>query len=255
MLHHVRQRLSARSAALLLTLEGGLPRLMAGWAVLIAAACGLRVMTSPLSGAPASTTLLAYLLLAGAPIVSMVLALRWFEDGGRLGHPKRFIDRRGYRAIGLAAASRHRLYGPGGIMVSLLIGLLLSVVLRAAEYVAALPALSGRVPEWLATLQLVMTLDVVIFSSLYAIAFVAALRKVPLFPRLLAAIWAADLAMQLGIAEAVAGQPGLPVHVAAALHRLLDGNVMKVLMSIALWMPYLLLSKRVNLTYRHRLPR
>lgn len=255
MLNAVRQRLNARSAALLLRLEGGLPRLMAGWLVLIAAACGLRVMISPLTGAPAPTTLVAYLLLAVAPIGSMLLALRWFADGERLGYPKRFIDRRGYHAIGLVAASRHRLYGPGGIMVSLLVGLLASVGLRAAEYFAALPALSGRVPEWLSILQLVMTLDVVIFSSLYAIAFVAALKKVPLFPRLLALIWAADLAMQLGIAQAVAGQADLPANVAIALNRLLDGNVMKVLVSIALWLPYLLLSKRVNLTYRHRLPR
>lgn len=255
MLNAVRQRMTARSAALLLTLEGGLPRLMGGWVVLIAAACGLRVMTSPLSGAPASSTLLAYLLLAAAPIASMLLALRWFADGEQLGQPKRFIDRRGYRAIGLAAARRHKLYGPGGIMVSLLVGLLASPALRAMEYFAAMPALSGRVPQWLAMLQTVLTLDVVIFSGLYAIAFVAALKKVPLFPRLLAAIWAADLAMQLGIAQVVARQPDLPGPVADALHHLLDGNVKKVLISIALWLPYLLLSKRVNLTYRHRLPR
>jgi hypothetical protein len=47
-----------------------------------------------------------------------------------------------------------------------------------------------------------------LFGSLYTIAFVAALRKVPLFPRLLAAIW----------------------------------------------LPYLLLSRRVNVTYRSRIP-
>ena len=97
-----------------------------------------------------------------------------------------------------------------------------------------------------------MTLDVVLLSSLYTIAFVAALCRVPLFPRLLAAIWLIDIAMQLGIAQAVAGTPGLPGPVAEALQALLAGNVTKVMISICLWLPYLLLSKRVNVTFRHR---
>jgi hypothetical protein len=42
--------------------------------------------------------------------------------------------------------------------------------------------------------------------------------------------------------------------VAEALHALLEGNVKKVLISMALWLPYLLLSTRVNVTYRHRVP-
>jgi hypothetical protein len=73
-----------------------------------------------------------------------------------------------------------------------------------------------------------------------------------LFPRLLAAIWLIDLAMQLGIAGAVASTEGLPPTVASALHTLLDGNVKKVMISVVLWLPYLLMSKRVNVTFRHR---
>jgi len=61
-----------------------------------------------------------------------------------------------------------------------------------------------------------------------------------------------DITMQLGIARAVGGTNGLPAPVADALHTLLDGNVKKVLISVCLWMPYLLLSKRVNVTFRHR---
>jgi len=56
----------------------------------------------------------------------------------------------------------------------------------------------------------------------------------------------------MGIARAVAGTEGLPGPVADALHTLLDGNVKKVLISVCLWLPYLLLSKRVNVTFRHR---
>ena len=97
-----------------------------------------------------------------------------------------------------------------------------------------------------------MTLDVVLLTSLYTIAFVAALRRVPLFPRLLAGIWLVDLAMQLIIAQAVASTPGLPAQVGQALHPLLEGNVKKVLISVGLWLPYLLLSRRVNVTYRSR---
>jgi len=109
-----------------------------------------------------------------------------------------------------------------------------------------------KVPAALTTLRFVMTLDVVLLSSLYTIAFVAALRRVPLFPRLLVAIWAIDIVMQLGIATAVAGTQGLPPTVADALRTLLDGNVKKVLISVCLWLPYLLMSRRVNVTFRHR---
>jgi len=48
--------------------------------------------------------------------------------------------------------------------------------------------------------------------------------------------------------------PDLPRGVAAGLGAVLDGNIKKVLISAALWAPYLLLSRRVNLTYRSRAP-
>jgi hypothetical protein len=115
------------------------------------------------------------------------------------------------------------------------------------------PAISGHMPSWVTTFNLMMTLDVVLLSSLYTIAFVAALRRVPLFPRLLVGIWIIDLVMQLGIAVAVAGTEGLPPRVAGALQMLLEGNVKKVLISVGLWLPYLILSKRVNVTFRHRI--
>ncbi|QNP43076.1 hypothetical protein H9L15_14105 [Sphingomonas daechungensis] len=55
-------------------------------------------------------------------------------------------------------------------------------------------------------------------------------------------------------AELVARTAGLPTEVANPLQSLLDGNVKKVLISIGLWLPYLLLSRRVNVTYRSRIP-
>ena len=97
-----------------------------------------------------------------------------------------------------------------------------------------------------------MLADVVILSSLYMFAFAMALRLVPLFPRFLVMVWGVDLLAQLSIAHLVAGINEVPRGVDAALLDMLTGNVKKVLISAAIWLPYLLLSDRVNLTYRHR---
>ena len=145
-------------------------------------------------------------------------------------------------------------YGAAGLMASLLLGMLLNVPVRMLEFLAAIPALGDSAPEWLRLLFGLMLIDVVVFSSLYVIACVAALRHVPLFPRMLAAIWGLDLLMQVGIARVADGIIQFPPPVAHALADLLDGNLKKVLISAAIWCPYLLLSRRVNLTYRCRVP-
>jgi hypothetical protein len=249
----IQQRLRAKSTGALLLIESRLTRIMTIWFLAAILACGVRIAVSPIHAAPDLSTFLPYVLLVSAPLASMGLALIWFNDGDRLPQPSTRLAVFGrWRNVDRAEAQRHPLYGSSGIMVSLLVGMLLNVPVRALEYLAAMPALSGPVPHWLSTLHIAMTLDVVLLTSLYTIAFVAALRRVPLFPRLLVAIWAVDIAMQLGIASAVAGTEGLPPTVADALHTLLDGNVKKVLISACLWLPYLLMSKRVNLTFRHR---
>jgi len=256
MIDALKQRLHAKSAAILLSLEQRLDRILFAWLALAGLASALRIATGPTSAqVPDFATVAPYLLLVFAPVVSIALALRWFADGESLPQPAIRLARLGsWRTVPASEARRHKLYGTTGIMASLLVGMLLNIPFRAAEYLAAIPALAGPVPAWLVTLHTLMTVDVVLLSSLYAIAFVAALRRVPLFPRLLAAIWLVDLAMQLVIAQLVAGAPGLPPAVGASLHALLDGNVKKVLISIALWLPYLLLSARVNVTFRHRIP-
>jgi len=256
MIDALKQRLHAKSAALLVTLETRLDRIMLGWLALAGLASALRIAFSPIpAGVPDLAVMAPYLLLVFAPIASMALALRWFAKGEDMEQPATRLALFGsWRRIDAGKAKRHALYGTTGIMVSLLVGMLLNVPVRAAEYLAAMPALSGQVPAWLETLHLLMTADVVLLSSLYVIAFVAALRRVPLFPRLLVAIWMVDLTMQMLTAQIVAGTPGLPLVVADSLHSLLEGNVKKVLISVGLWLPYLLLSRRVNVTYRHRVP-
>lgn len=249
-------RLHHRSIAILDALEAGLPRIMTIWFVSALIASSVRIAVSPLHAPWDAAIVVPYLLLVTAPLVSMAFALHWFSDGDRLPQPRARLAVVGrWKNVSRDEATRHPLYGTSGIMVSLLIGMLLNVPVRALEYLAAMPALGGPMPAWAATLHLVMTLDVVLLTSLYTVAFVAALRRVPLFPRLLVAVWAIDIAMQLGIAGAAGGAGDLPPRVAAALQTLLEGNVKKVLISIALWLPYLLLSKRVNVTYRHRVER
>lgn len=254
MIAALRIELAGRADAVLRILETRLDRLIQAWLLVAGLACAARIAISPVA-VPDVRTLAPYLLLLLAPFASIVLALRWFGDGERAEPPSPRLALPGrWRPVRRAVARRHPLYGANGIMVSLLVGILLNIPVRATEYLVAMPALGGPLPGWLAMLHLLLTFDVVLFGSLYAIAFVAALRLSPVFPRLLAAIWAADLVMQWTIAKLVGAAPDLPVAVAGALHGLLEGNVMKVLISMALWLPYLILSRRVNLTYRGRLP-
>ena len=249
----ISQRLNAKAAAVRAQLESRLGQIMLAWLFIAGLACAARVALSPLREPLGVEIIVPYLLLICSPVALISLALRWFADGDLQPQPRFRLSNLGnWRTIDREHARRHHLYGAGGVMVSLLVGMLVNIPFRATEYLGAMPAISGNVPPWLYILHMMMTLDAVLMTSLYAIAFVAALRHVPLFPRLLVTIWGLDLAMQLITAEFVARTPGLPPAVAGALHNLLDGNVKKVLISVALWLPYLLLSRRVNVTYRSR---
>lgn len=246
-------RLRAQAAAVRLQLENQLNRIIICWLFLAGLACAARIAFSPLNEPLRLGIVLPYILLVCAPVASLLLALRWFADGDLQSQPRYRLARVGkWRVVERSEARGHRLYGVGGILVSLVVGMLFNVPVRALEYLGATPPVSGQIPAWLSILHTMMTLDVVLMTSLYSIAFVAALRHVPLFPRLLVAIWGLDLAVQLVTAEFVASTPGLPAAVGSALQGLLEGNVKKVLISMALWLPYLLLSRRVNVTYRSR---
>ncbi|WP_265569663.1 DUF2569 family protein [Sphingomicrobium nitratireducens] len=253
MIQTVTLTLQGRAAHLLSRLEVGLPRIMTVWLLLAMSACSLRVGLGVAGkGATGLTTAFPYILVTIAPLVSMGFALKWFAQGEEMQGPKTRLARYGHwRDVSLEEARAHPLFGAGGLMVSLLIGMLLNVPVRMMEYLVAIPAIAVDVPTWLSTLHLMATLDVVLLCSLYSIAFVAALKRAPIFPRLLVSIWIVDIAMQLVIAKMVAAQ-GLPASVAEPLHTLLDGNGKKVLISAAIWAPYLILSRRVNVTYRRR---
>jgi hypothetical protein len=131
--------------------------------------------------------------------------------------------------------------------------MLLNVPLRSGEFLMAVPAMNSNAPLWGQMILATMTFDVVVMNFLYVFAFVMALRNVPWFPRLLLLVWGIDICSQLAIAQLVGGMSNLPTEVGAAMGSLLEGNIKKVMISATLWLPYLILSERVNLTYRSRL--
>jgi hypothetical protein len=255
MFERLSHKMHARSAALLVSLDNRLDRILQLWLLTAGLIATARLSFTPHTVPIASlSTFASYMLLIVAPFASTLLALRWFADADRQPQPTTRLAIIGrWRKVDRAQARRHDLYGTSGIMVSLLVGMMLNVPVRVLEYLAAMPPLPAVAPGWLSALHFAMTFDAVVFSSLYMIAFVAALRRAPLFPRLLLAIWLGDLAMQLVTAQIVTGTGVVPPAVANALEHILTNNAKKVLISMALWLPYLLLSARVNVTYRHRI--
>ena len=107
-----------------------------------------------------------YLLLVSAPFASTLLALHWFRNGENQPQPEMRLAWVGrWRSVSSAEAKRHPLYGTSGIMVSLLVGMMLNVPVRALEYFAAMPPIGERAPRWLSALHFAMTFDVVLFTA------------------------------------------------------------------------------------------
>lgn len=257
MVRVVKDHLYRKSVALVLSMQINLERIVMIWIMLAAFACGLRLAfpATPYAVVPwiSATGLLPYLLVVGLPVGSLLLGLRLFPAGRLHAQPAFRLAQFGrWRKVDCLKAREMSQFGLFGVMASLLLGIALNVPVRTLEFVSSLPALGSFAPSWFISLYSVMLADVVILSCLYMFAFAMALRLAPLFPRFLVMVWGVDLLAQLSIAHMVAGIHGVPVAVDMALLNLLTGNVKKVLISAALWLPYLLLSDRVNLTFRHR---
>ncbi len=248
--------LHRRSRALVAFLDVRMEALIVGWiAVIVALGLGkLALSPLPLGGlAGALTTLLPYLLIAFAPIAGYRIAAGSFPRGLLSAQPAIRLCRYGsWQHVDPVAARQNGAFGPTGFMASLLAGILLNVPIRSLEFIMAVPAIAPGAPAWAHTLMIAMTIDVVVMNFFYMVCFVMALRSVPLFPRMLMFAWAADITLQLGIASMVGTTPGLPLPVAGALESLLNGNMQKVLISAFIWLPYLIVSERVNVTFRQR---
>lgn len=246
----------ARSAAIPRLLVRHISAIATAWAALFLLASLPRIFLPVVPIADASDLLAIvapYLLIAAAPIAGYLVAARSFPAGVTAAQPDIRLSFYGkWRKLSLLDARAHPVYGPAGFIASLLIGLMLNVVVRSFEFLLAMPALNGHAPHWGQTLFHLMAADVVVMNFFYMVCFVLALRSVPLFPRLLLFTWALDLASQLIIAGQMRAAPELPPVVAGSLGQLLSGNVDKVLISALVWLPYLILSERVNVTYRLR---
>jgi hypothetical protein len=241
-------------------IEAMLPRIMIGWMVVVALLGAAKIFALG-HAIPQSVSLpelprliLPYGLIALSPLLALYLASRAFPSAEHGTQPSIRLARFGrWQELGPENARRADGYGIEGFLASLVAGLLISILIRLSEYALAMPAIPVRAPAWASALFYVMTLDLVTLSFLYSLCLVMALRGAPLFPRMLVYTWLYDLLMQLLIAKYAVAAGDLPTDIAAVLSSYLDGNLKKVLISVAIWLPYLLVSTRINLTFRHRL--
>lgn len=248
--------LEARSAIIPRLLTRHISAIAAAWIAVFTLACLPRVLfpATPVHGlSDLLEIVLPYMLVGAAPLAGYLVACRAFPRGLKTAQPDIRMSIFGrWRRLSVIDARAHPAFGPVGFMASLLVGMMLNVVIRSFEFLLAIPALNSHAPDWGIALFHMMTLDVVILSFFYMACFVLALRAVPWFPRLLVFTWGLDIIMQMAIARQIGSMADLPLAVAAPLQDLLHGNLTKVLISIAVWAPYLILSERVNVTYRLR---
>ncbi len=253
MIERFTSSLTRRSVAVVRSLDSEMPLILLMWVAVATFACVMRI---GLPDAPTNgvhwTVALPYILVVGGPVLAVMLALRLFPSGALYTQPEIRLSRYGrWAQLDCVKVRRLPKFGAAGLMALLLLGILLNVPVRTFEFLVAMPAVDQATSGALRLAVYAMTADVVITSSLYAVAFVMALRLVPWFPRFLGIVWGLDLLAQLAIGQLVSGQQ-IPGDVNTALSLMLEGNIQKAGIGIALWLPYLIMSDRVNLTYRNR---
>lgn len=254
----VKDRLFRQSVRFVAPMEDRVRALLLGWTIIVAAICLLRILSpaTPASGAASALILFVpHMLILTSPFLAYWTANALFPRGMDFAQPEIRLARVGrWRALDALSVRSHPAFGPVGIMASLLLGMLLNVPLRTAEFMVSVPAMTGAAPEWGQMIYFAMASDLIVMNFLYTLCFFMALRRMPFFPRMLLVTWGIDVVSQLMIAQYVSGAPHLPAQVASAIAPLLESNLKKAFISIVVWMPYLLLSERVNVTYRWRQP-
>ena len=250
---HIAAALLARSRGVITYLQLRIEVLLAIWLGIVVILALAKVLFAPIppQSVPAFMAgMLPYLLLAGSPIAGYRVAAGSFPRGLLSAQPIIRLCRYGiWRRLDPLDARRCAAFGPAGFMASLIIGLLLNVPFRSLEFILAMPAILPDAPAWASSLMILLTLDVVVTNFFYIVCFVLALCSVPLFPRMMLFAWGVDLTMQLIIVDQIVGA-NAPREVAFALQLLVWGNIQKVLISAFVWRPYLIVSTRVNVTFR-----
>lgn len=228
----------------------------AAWLVLLTLVALPRILGSPTPPGDIvqfGQLAIPYLLVALAPIIGFLIGRDAFlGEGRRRSNAHHFSQIGRWKSVSVRDAIRHPSFGPIGFMASLIAGMLINIVLRTFEFMLAIPALTTDAPDWGVALFWLAAGDTVIMNFFYAVCFVMALRTVPLFPKMLLYTWLMDILLQLTLATQVSAYAP-PAEVVTALESFLLGNIKQVLISVLIWMPYLILGERVNVTYRHRI--
>lgn len=237
-------------------LELRMENIVGWWASLLLAVSIVKVAFAPAPPASLPEALamaLPFLALGAAPIIGYRLAAGAFPRGHLMDQPAvRLAVYGSWRQAGTDDLRRSQLVGPTGFLVSLIVGLLINVPFRSLKFLAIIPAVGPADPHWAQTLVAGFTVQAAVMNFLYMVCFVMALRRIPLFPRMLVVVWSLDLASQFVLAH-VMGGAGLPASLAQPLIDSLSDNLTHVLIAAAIWLPYLLVSDQVNLVYRFRL--
>ncbi len=247
-----------KSVRFVAPLESRFRGLLLGWTVIAFLACLLRILfpvTPANDFASALMMAVPHALVIASPFLGYWAANALFPRGVDFAQPEIRLAALGkWQRLDALAARDHPAFGPVGIMASLLLGMLLNVPVRTAEFMAAVPTMTSAAPLWGQMVYFALSADLIVMNFLYVLCFFMALRGNPFFPRLLLLTWGIDVVSQLAIATYVSGAPGLPAAVGHAIQPLLESNIKKVFISIIVWMPYLIISERVNVTYRWRQP-
>ena len=254
--------LTAESERIARFLDRRITTLLAIWFALAVLAGGVKILLL-IAAQPNAATLaivlpliVPYALIALAPTAGYALVVQCFTNGTITAQPRLRLAKVGrWSSVTPAEARQQPNFGMSGLLVSLVAGLLLCMVMRLGEYFLAMPAIPRVAPAWALAMSDAMTFDLIYLSFLYSVCIAMALKAAPLFPRMLAYTWLCDVLMQVAIARYTISAGGLPNEIAEPLLAFLSANIKKVLISVMIWLPYLVVSNRINVTFRQRVRR